>query len=100
MNSLIYCFKILICIVLCFICLYVYISLSNLQTLRRLEKICNKCQIKNTQCLHYLLRVIQKRIHAIHRKTFTYLNIQEIYESAKNLAGDTSSEDNDNVEEV
>lgn len=79
------------------ICLYKFIKLTNITQTR---EIYNKCQIKNTQCLHYLLRVIQKRIHAIHRKTFTYLNIQEIYESAKNLAGDTSSEDNDNVEEV
>lgn len=79
--------------VIFFGCFYFFTGLTNLKTLRTFEKIFKRLQNEKFQWLSPFLIIIKEKIDARHRKTFESLNIYEIYESAQNLAGDTSSED-------
>lgn len=79
--------------ILFFGCFYVLVGIVNLKTLRTFEKIFKKFQNKKFEWLSPFLVIIKERIDFKHRKTFESLNIYEIYESAQNIAGDTSSED-------
>lgn len=80
-----------------FVCLVVFFLavhlISKLITLNRIMKTLKTLQSKHFPWLIPFTYLTRKQMNMVSKRTFRDLNIQQIYESAQNLAGDTSSED-------
>lgn len=80
-----------------FVCLLIFFLavqlISKLIILNRLMKTFKMLQSKHVPWLRPFTYFTRIQMNRVSNRTFHDLKIQQIYESAQNLAGDTSSED-------